>query len=472
MAEDEFWLDHSDEKEREETDHMCLMGNTVKYDNSDEETADEVLNLSKSDFMTKMEAMMVELQDLQNKLKKEKCRVEKKNQKIFELNKQVVGNKDLIDSLRKSVSDFKKEKYCFESKISDFESKISKFVSEKQECVVKAFKLQVENKTLEKKVNGLEAKLYARGQTDQTIFLNTPNEEVDVREKWGLGYENPHYLKKAIRKQPALYNFDFLYAAAKYTHLKPKFVTKSPDEVEAKEDEKRKNLKKMQLPFCYQKLNNSYISDQPKCFSNDYFEGYSTKELEAKPLKAKIYVPPLFLESKIIELENILFDERILVDIEQNVFSTVIKNTVLNVESQKCSISSKGPHTSEVDLDDLFASANDFLNSDEECVDEIDIFDFNAKLPDHSTFVINGQALPSVHEVGESSTKVGELVSVNVDYYAKGKKQKKRRSQKQNNTGKLTKRQSQKSDFPNKSKSFVSDLRKKSSEGRTKWRPK
>ncbi|KAI3685601.1 hypothetical protein L6452_34851 [Arctium lappa] len=93
MAEDEFWLDHSKD-EKEETTHKCLMGDTVKFDEFDEETSDEVLNFSENDFLTKMEAMMVELQDLQCKLKKEKSRVAKKNQKIFELNKELIGNKD------------------------------------------------------------------------------------------------------------------------------------------------------------------------------------------------------------------------------------------------------------------------------------------------------------------------------------------------------------------------------------------
>ncbi|KAI3697946.1 hypothetical protein L6452_31052 [Arctium lappa] len=301
MAEDEYWLDHSDnEEEKEEEAHMFLMGNTVKDDDSEDETSDEV-----------------------------------------------------------------------------------------------------ENKTLEQKVNGLEAKLYVRGQTDQTIFLNTPNEEADFKEKWGLGYDNPHYLEKAIRKQPALYNGNFMYAADKYPHLKPKFFTKLSKEVEAKEDEKKMNLKKMQLPLCYERLNDNFH------------------------FKSKVSSP-----------------------------------------------SSKIPQTSEPDTDDLFASANDFLNSDEGCIDEIDMFDFNTSLPDHSTFVINGEALPSVHEKGESSTKVGESISINADYYAKGKKHKKQRSQKRINTGKHKKNQSQKSDFPNKSKSFVSDLRKKRSEERTEWQPK
>ncbi|KAI3734421.1 hypothetical protein L6452_13889 [Arctium lappa] len=43
MAEDEFLLDHSEgeEEEKEETAHLCLMGKEVKYDESDDETADE-----------------------------------------------------------------------------------------------------------------------------------------------------------------------------------------------------------------------------------------------------------------------------------------------------------------------------------------------------------------------------------------------------------------------------------------------
>ncbi|KAI3665052.1 hypothetical protein L6452_43669 [Arctium lappa] len=110
-----------------------------------------------------------------------------------------------------------------------------------------------------------------------------------------------------------------------------------------------------------------------------------------------------------------------------------------------------------------YESANDFLNSDDGCIDEIDMFDFNAPLPD---------MLPSGVNIDESSTKVGESVSVTADYYAQGKKHKKQRLQKQKYTGTQKKTQSQKSDFPNKSISFVSDIRKKRSKARTEWRPK
>ncbi|KAI3758890.1 hypothetical protein L6452_06462 [Arctium lappa] len=474
MAEDEFWLDYSEgeEEEKKENAHLCLMGKEVKDDMSDDETADEVLNLTAKDFITKMETMVVELQDLQNKLKQEKEKVVKRNNKIFELNKSIIVNKDLIDSLRKSDFNSKSQVECFEKKISDFEAKVFKYEFEERESALTVHKLQVENKLLNKKVNGLEAKLYARGQTDQTIFLNASNEEEDVKEKWGLGFKNPHYLKKAIRKQPAVYTYDFLKCVGKHTHLKPKFVTKLPEEVEAKETENRKNKKKMQLPFNYVKLNDSYLSETPKVLSNDYFVSYSASEMKEKPAIAKVYVSTSILESKIVELQNVLSDEKLLVDIEQNVFSTVLKNTVFQVISTKCSTVSKAPQTFSDNSDDLFESANDSFNSDDGCMEESDMFDVHSKLPDHSTCLKNERVLPSDVHIGETSTKVGDSVSVTADYYAHGKKHKKQRLQKQKYTGTQKKTQSRKYAFPNKSISYASDLRKKKLKARSEWRPK
>ncbi|KAI3692290.1 hypothetical protein L6452_32104 [Arctium lappa] len=220
-----------------------------------------------------------------------------------------------------------------------------------------------------------------------------------------------------------------MYAARKLSHLKPKFVTKASEEVEAREDTKRMNLKKMQLPFCYERLNDSYLSDKPKVLSKEYFATYSSTEMEAKPVRAKTYLPPLVLERKIIELENILSDERILVNIKQDVFSTVIKNTVFHSKSTKCSTVSKAPQTSTDSFDDLFESTNEFLNSDGGCIEGVDMVDFNASLPDHSIFLVKGKALPSVS--------------------------KHQRSKKQNTSGNSKKSQSQKSDFPDKSKSSI-----------------
>ncbi|KAI3770453.1 hypothetical protein L6452_01587 [Arctium lappa] len=474
MAEDEFWLDHSEDegKEKEENAHICLMGKEEEDDESDDEAVNEILNLTPKDFITKLETMVIELQNLQDNLKKEKERVVKKNKKIFELNTYVISNKDLIDSLRKSDFDSKSKVDDFEKKISEFEVKISKYEFEKSESALIVYKLQVENKNLNKKVNDLEVKLYKRGQTDQTIFLNAPDEEADVKQRWGLGFNNPHYLKKVIRKQPALYNYDFLACAGKHTHLKPKFVTKLSDEVEAKETENRKNKKKMQLPFNYVKLNDSYLSETPKVFSNDYFVSYSASEMKAKPEIAKVYVPTSILENKIVELENVLFDEKILVDIQQNVFSTILKNTVFQINSTKCSTVSMAPQIFSDNSDDLFESANDSFNSDEGSMEESDMFDIHSKVPDHSTCLENDKVLPSGVNIVESSTKVGKSVFVTADYYAHGKKHKKQRLQKKKYTGTQKKTQSWKSTFPNTSTSCVSDLKKKKLKAQSEWRPK
>ncbi|KAI3718322.1 hypothetical protein L6452_19187 [Arctium lappa] len=92
------------------------------------------------------------------------------------------------------------------------------------------------------------------------------------------------------------------------------------------------------------------------------------------------------------------------------------------------------------------------------------MFDIHSKLPDHSTCLENEKVLPS----GVSNDKV----SVTAVYYANGKKHKKQRLQKQKYTGTQKKPQSHKSIFPNKSTSYVSDLRKKKLKAQSKWRPK
>ncbi|KAI3672749.1 hypothetical protein L6452_38847 [Arctium lappa] len=214
-----------------------------------------------------METMMVVHQDLQAKLKKEKSRVAKKRQTNFDFSKEIAGNKNLIDSLNKAATVFEKQKACFETQIFETVSKFNKSELEKQEFVVNYNKWQFENKSLLKKLNGLEAKPYAR----------------DCDQK--------SYQKKCSKK------------------------------------------------------------------TNDFKFPNSSKAQQ--------------------------FDD-----------------------------------------DDIFEDVTDFLNADG-CFDErIDKFDFNAKLPDHTSFVINNDSLPSVFEKGETSTKVDESISVST-YYSKELRRKK-----------------------------------------------
>ncbi|KAI3672582.1 hypothetical protein L6452_38675 [Arctium lappa] len=319
----------------------------VTEEDPDEEDTKEVCDMTESDFLTQMQSMMVELQDLQSKLKREKGIIEKKNQSILKLNNDIAEKNVLIETLHKNTDTIAREKTVIHHQLSETSSKFKLCELEIKEVAKKCLYLKKENKSLVEKVSVLEEKLYNR------------------------------------------------------------------DEEEAKEYEKRKNKTKMQLPFHYEKLNSSYSSKQSKFLSNDYFQSYSTKEMEAKPIEGNFYVPPLILESKISELENTLEEERILTGLEQMVFSTVFVNTDFS-KSSKVSKSN--------DVNGMLDEEFDFLNS-VDCFDEcVDQFDFNAKLPDHSQFIVNSKGLPSVFEKGESSTKVDKPVCVSTKHVKDVKK--------------------------------------------------
>ncbi|KAI3664947.1 hypothetical protein L6452_43560 [Arctium lappa] len=67
------------------------------------------------------------------------------------------------------------------------------------------------------------------------------------------------------------------------------FNTKLSKEDETNEIEKRKKSSKVHLPFYSAKLNNSYDypNNEKKSLSTDYFQSYSVKEMEAKPVIGK-----------------------------------------------------------------------------------------------------------------------------------------------------------------------------------------
>ncbi|KAI3669450.1 hypothetical protein L6452_40685 [Arctium lappa] len=401
MAEDKYWLDQSDEEEKnEETTYFCLMGKILDEAGdeaeSDDEDYEEVCDMTESYFLNQMHAMMTKIQELESKLKREKGVIKDKNQSIQKLSNDVAEKNVLIEALHKNIDTSTKEKTIIHKELSETVSKYRLCEFESKELNKMYSSLSKENKSLLDKVNALEGKLYTLGQTKQTIHLNKPKEN---KECWGHGYENPHYLKKGISEVPALYDFGFFKLAPQYPELHVEW-TKLYKEDEAKELEKTKNTTKIQLSFRY--------------------ESYSSKELEAKPIEGKVYVSPLVLESKISELENTLTEERILIDLEQTMFFTVLKIFDFSNVSKASNFD---------DMSSLLNDGFDFLNYDgdlDECMAQ---FDFNSKLPDHSSFVINSFGLPSAYENGETSTKVDKSVPVKTKV-AKGKKKKSGHSQK------------------------------------------
>ncbi|KAI3758477.1 hypothetical protein L6452_06040 [Arctium lappa] len=301
MAEDEYWLDHSDEEEedeeRDEAVNMFLMGkqeSEAEVDSDDEE--EEVCDLSYLDFINKIHAMNLKQQELESKLKRENGVISDKNQSIQKLSNEIAEKKVLVEVLHRNNDTSAKEKKIILKENSEIKSKLRKSELDLYELTKMHSSCTEENKTLIAKLKSLEEKLYKLGQTEQTIHLNKPKEEI---EKWGIGYKNPHCLQKGISEVPALYDLLSLKLARRILELKV-FWTRLSEKDEANETEKRLKSSKVHLPFYYAKMNNSY-NDNPiyhkKSLSNDFFQSYYEKEMEAKPIKCKIYVPPLVLES-------------------------------------------------------------------------------------------------------------------------------------------------------------------------------
>ncbi|KAI3735918.1 hypothetical protein L6452_15444 [Arctium lappa] len=415
MAKDEYWLDHSDEEseegEKDETTHLCLMGKNQSEAEADSDDGDND----------------------ESKLKREKCVTNEKNQSIHKLSNDIAEKNVLIETLHKNIDTNAKEKTIIHKELSENVLKYKECEFKSIDLAKRYFSTSKENKSLIEKVNALEEKLHTIGQTEHTIHSNKPKEKPDT---WGLGYKNSHHLKRVISEVPALYDFGFMLLAPQHPELKP-FWTSLSEKDKAKEYDKRKNTAKVQLPFRYEKLNNSYRS-------------------------SKLYVPPLVLESKISELENTLIEERILMDLEQTVFSTVFKTSNFPKISKA------------LNLDDRSGSLDNelnFLNTEGVLNDCVSQFDFSSKLPDHSSCVVNSFGLPSVFDKGETSTKVDKSVSVK-SKKAKGKKQKSQLSQKPILTGKPKKKHSLNSHHSNSKVSNVSDLRKQRVGVKTTWIPK
>ncbi|KAI3718278.1 hypothetical protein L6452_19142 [Arctium lappa] len=363
MAEDEYCLDHSDEdeedEEKDEVVNMCLMGKIESDADADSDNEDE----------------------------------EKLSNKIAE-------KKVLIEILHKDNNTNAKEKTIILKENSELKSQLLKGGIDLYELKILHASCIKENFSLLGKLKGLEEKLYKLGQTEQTIFLNKPKEEI---ERWGIGYKNPQCLQKRMSEVPGFYDHLSMQLARRIPEFKT-FWTKLSENDEANETEKRLKSSKVHLPFYYAKLNNSYdenpIYQKKKTISSDFFQSYTEKEMEAKPILGKLYVPPLVLERKISELENSLSDERLLMNIEQKVFSTVFSNSVISKDSNS---------------KDMFGSSSkgfDFLNSNgglDNCSEQ---FDFNEKLPNHSSFVKKTLRKTSTPVNRAKPTKVDNSVSV------------------------------------------------------------
>ncbi|GJV50651.1 retrovirus-related pol polyprotein from transposon TNT 1-94 [Tanacetum coccineum] len=141
----------------------------------------------------------------------------KERVKTFEqrLNIDLSSREKMIDS---QMDDMIREKLALKEQIDSLEQNLSKQIKEK-ESLFKTFTIfkneskEKENKymeneiDLEKKIKELDNIVYKVGQSAQTVHMLTkPQAFYDNTHKQALGYQNPFYLRKALRIKPTLYD--------------------------------------------------------------------------------------------------------------------------------------------------------------------------------------------------------------------------------------------------------------------------
>ncbi|KAJ9548122.1 hypothetical protein OSB04_020665 [Centaurea solstitialis] len=229
-----------DDSSDELQDQLCLMANPDDHSYKDESEND---------------ALIVELSDKNAQNEHLVQYLMKENEKFLE---------------QSAISDNKQK-----AKLSEISDKLSIQEKEYNDIQKKFSALSEEKEVLLGHIKKVETMLLKRGQTDQTIFLNKPKEFKAYNVREGLGFENPHYLKRAIRFVPTLYDTIYFNLDKNYRMR----FTQSSEEVEAEHDKRRKQKDNVQIPFNYERLNDSY-SRREISLSDDYIRSYSEEELK------------------------------------------------------------------------------------------------------------------------------------------------------------------------------------------------
>ncbi|KAI3757957.1 hypothetical protein L6452_05502 [Arctium lappa] len=178
LAEEEYWLDHSDnEADNVETAAMCFIGDDNSDDEDEETSSDESEVPSEFDFnfiSSQMNVITNALHDFRSKLISEKRENQEKSVQIEKLK---ISLRD-----EKAILKFTKEK---------FQERIEELEIEKQTSHDSLSVLSILNQEFSDKIFELEEKLYKQNQTEQTVHMHKPRSYESLKENWGLGFKNP-----------------------------------------------------------------------------------------------------------------------------------------------------------------------------------------------------------------------------------------------------------------------------------------
>ena len=304
IAEDEEWLNggEEDESTADLEAHFSLMAYSDESSSNASDFTPKVSNSDYDKFMIQMTEMMNQLSDFQTKLKVEKQlvsklekRLEKNYNELVKANTEIATYQNIALNAQTDMEVFQQKNIELKEELSILTEKNLDLSNELVETNQKLEFSKLQRTDLLEKLNKLEVKLHKIGQSEQTIFLNTPKE---IGCKAGLGSNNPQFLAKAINQTPTLYKFEYLGLGPDHA---VKFIKPTPKD-NRREFWKRHNKNNAQIPFCYP---TEVEQDFSKPFlQNDYFPCYIEDELQVTPPTYKPYIPTLYLEEKIIFLKN------------------------------------------------------------------------------------------------------------------------------------------------------------------------
>ncbi|KAJ9565102.1 hypothetical protein OSB04_001068 [Centaurea solstitialis] len=345
---------------------LCLMANP--NDHSSEDESEVTLN-PYVEFESYIKSLNENMANLKKKLKDQILLTDKweasskqNDALIVELSDKNAQNEHLVQYLMKENEKFLEQSVISDNKqkakLSEISEKLSIKEKEYNDIQTKFSALSEEKEVLLGHIKKVETMLLKRGQTDQTIFLNKPKEFKAYNVREGLGFENPHYLKRAIRFVPTLYDTIYFNLDKKYRMR----FTRSSEEVEAEHDKRRKQKDNVQIPFNYARLNDSY-SKREISLSDGYIRSYSEEEFKQFKSDDSPVDNSKFYEFRYYKTLKDLDDERRMNSSEKDQMLCKISDLQKQVfklkgELQKFSNSSSSVHKSSNTSDTSFVSAS------------------------------------------------------------------------------------------------------------------
>ncbi|KAJ9553320.1 hypothetical protein OSB04_017365 [Centaurea solstitialis] len=348
MADDEEWLDYSDNDDQAQ---MCFMGLMDEESESDEDIeSDGETSTVRSSSLDDHKRKMLEVTTLiHNKNKELELVILKQTNEITDLLQQKEQLSSQCAQLQQSVN--------------EFETIRAEHKSQKLEIDFLTINLSVEKENvskLNKMISDLDLKLHKIGQTEHTIFLNKQVEFRDYYSKEGLGYTNPNYLKKtlgvknpnylqkALKEKAAFYDLTSMLMSKRFPSLKGFQMKEEFSEMQHMKlhDPMYHDSKYHRVKFVYNddtlKIKSNSLKDDPVHFvypesSSNVVKPYiSTKALECKVSDLEKQIEDLKVQNSILLTmsKNFLHWNTTDVDSEPiSLVSEILNDLVCNVST-------------------------------------------------------------------------------------------------------------------------------------------